>query len=79
MYFDMLPFNIYPDTILFALSGFFAALTLIFVTYILLFRKRSRVYTEVLRQETEIFDALTATGTLTSNKSSTDLSGGGIS
>jgi len=60
-------FGIYPDTVLFVAGGFFAGLALIFFVYLLAFRKRSRVYAQVLRQETELFDALTATATL-SNK-----------
>jgi len=65
-----MPSELYPDTILFATGSFFALLTLVFAVYLLVFRKRSRVYAEVLRQETEIFDALTATATLTNNKPS---------
>lgn len=52
-------FGMYPDTILFIVGGFFAVLALVFVVYLIAFRKRSRVYAETLRQETETFDALT--------------------
>jgi len=55
-------FGMYLDMILFIAGGFFAALGLIFIVYLMAFRKRNRSYAEVLRQETELFDALTATG-----------------
>jgi len=61
-------FGMYPDTILFIAGTFFAVLGLLFVVYLLAFRKRSRVYAQVLQQETELFDALTATATLSQNK-----------
>jgi len=55
----------YADTILFILGGFFALLAVGLVVYLAAFRKRSRVYAETLRQETESFNALTSTSAFT--------------
>ena len=51
----------YPDTVLFIIGFIFAAAMLFFAAYFLSSRRRSRVYTEVLKQESERFDAITAT------------------
>ena len=51
----------YPDTILFIVGTVFAAVMVLIAVYLLISRKRSRVYTEVLKQESERFDAITAT------------------
>ena len=60
----------YAETILYIIGGACAFLVLFFGMYLIAFRKRSRVYQDVLRQETEFFDALTATSLLTQGKSS---------
>jgi len=51
----------YLDTILFILGAVCAAAVIFFVMYLLISRRRSRMYTEVLKQESEKFDAITAT------------------
>jgi len=61
-------FGMYPEIILFIAGGFFALVALTFVVYLIAFRKRSREYARVLEHETEIFDALTATATITQNR-----------
>ena len=67
-------FGIYPDTILFFVGGLFALSTIIFFTYLLVSRRRSLIYTEVLRQETEVFDAITVTLSQTTQNSTFALS-----
>ena len=51
----------YPDTVLFIVAFVFAAVLVFLVVYLLSSRRRGRFYTEVLRQESERFDAITAT------------------
>ena len=72
--------NIYTDTILFILSGACALFAALSVGYLVVSQKRSKVYRDVLRQETEAFDALTTTALLTkgtntvsADKNSTEL------
>jgi serine/threonine protein kinase len=67
MFFEI-HFDMYPEIILFAVGGLFALLTLFFAVYLITSRRRSRLYAQVLRQETELFDALTATAALTQPK-----------
>jgi hypothetical protein len=63
-----LRFGPYLEVILFAVSGLFLILTLLLVMYLLTSYKRSRGYAKVLEQETEIFDALTATAAITASR-----------
>ena len=61
----------YTDTILFLAGGFCASLSVFSVVYLVLSNKRSKVYKDVLRQETEFFDALTTTSLLSKGTGST--------
>lgn len=65
----MISMYMYADFILFAIGALFAAITVFFAAYLFLSRKKSRAYTEILNQETEIFDALTATASILKNYS----------
>ena len=56
----------YTDTILFMLSGLCLLIAIFASIYLLVSRKRSLIYRSVLQQETNFFDALTATAKLTS-------------
>ena len=51
----------YLDTVLFIIGAGFSLVMIIFFIYFIVSRKRSRVYTEALKQESENFDAITAT------------------
>ena len=53
----------YTDMLLFLIGGICALLTLSFVAYLIISGKRSRSYQAYLKQETEIFDALSTTDT----------------
>ncbi len=61
----------YTDTILFLVGSICAFLAVFSVAYLVMSQKRSKVYRDVLRQETELFDALTTTSMLTKGTSST--------
>ena len=58
----------YLENILFIASAIFTALTLFLAGYLLTSRRRSRVYTEALKRESEKFDALTSTSPMTQNR-----------
>lgn len=62
----------YPDTLLFIVGAAFAAAVIVFVVYLITSRKRSRVYTELLKQESEKFDAITATLFMANSATSAD-------
>ena len=65
---SLMPFDLYPDTILFAVGVLFLLVAIIFIIYLLLSYKRSRVYASYLREETQTFDAITATSTLSQSQ-----------
>jgi len=67
---------VYTDTILFLVGGVCAFLAIVFVVYLFVSLKRSRVYRSVLKQETEIFNALTTTASLTKGTSATGITAG---
>ena len=51
----------YIDTVLFIIGALFTAALAALVVYLFSSRKKSRVFTEILRQESERFDAITST------------------
>ena len=53
----------YPDTVLFIIGGVLASVALVTIMFLLVFRKRSRVYAEFLRQGTETYNPFAAAGT----------------
>ena len=59
----------YTDTILFLIGGTCAFLALFSVAYLFISYKRGKAYRDILRQETEFFDALTTTSLLTKSPS----------
>jgi len=62
----------YPEVILFTIGTIFVLFTIALIAYLLTSRKRNRAYDIALQQETELFDALTAT--LTQQKVTTTFS-----
>jgi len=60
----------YTDTMLFLVSGICVLIAVFSVVYLIISKKRSKVYRNILQQETELFDALTTTSTLTKTNDS---------